>query len=291
MWNDRNLRLKVMTLAVVSLVGIILVISPEPLEAKKNILIPIGCSLLATAISTVFLTIGDNSRDVDYALHILKEFGIDIDRYKKQNTALSFPSSAGPEDVVKSVRAELDKHKIDEPRTVGRQQTTTLQPYYDVIGTTCDPDSAEFFAMMLSSYWKHHSADPNIVRNPEFDFVVTPKGGSPILGYEFAKVIEKPFVLHEQSPRFRDNNDDMRKWFDCSEVPPKGKIALIVDDSTTGGTMVRKTIEHLREYGYAVHTCFVVFEPLVKDARSQLRQDNVQLVSISTTHKNGPAEA
>lgn len=287
MWNRQSLKLKLMTLLVVFLSGVILVASPGRLEPMKDILLPIGCSLLATTISTIFLTIGENSRDVEYALHILKEFGIDIDFYKRQNTALPFPSGAGPEQVKKSVQDGLDKYKIDEPRTVGRQQTTTLQPYYDLIGATCNADSAEFFALMLSSYWRHCSADPAIVVNADFDFVVTPKGGSPILGYEFAKVTKRPFVLHEQSPRFRDSKDDMRRWFDCSEIPDKGKTALIVDDSTTGGAMVLDTITHLREYGYAVHTCFVVFEPRIKDANSRLRQQNVQLVSILKTHESG----
>ena len=286
MWNKQNIKLKIMTLIAVFLAGIILVVSPGALESYKDVLLPVGCSLLATAISTGFLTVGENSRDVNYAIHILKEFGIDIDLYKKQNTALSFPSHVGPEHIAKSVQNELNKHKIDEPRTVGRQQMTTLQPYYDVIGATCDPDSAEFFALMLSSFWRHHSANPAKISNADFDFVVTPKGGSPILGYEFAKVVKKPFVLYEQSPRFRDTNDDMRKWFDCSEIPGKGKTALIVDDSVTSGTMMLETIARLQEYGYVVHTCFVVFEPMVKNASAQLSQKNVQLVSILRTHES-----
>lgn len=106
-----------------------------------------------------------------------------------------------------------------------------------------------------------------------------------MLGYEFAKLVNLPFVLHEEVQRFHDNDDDMRTWFDCREVPEKGKTALIVDDSTTGGNMVKKTIGHLRSYGYAVHTCLVVFEPTVKDARAQLEQHQVQLVSILKTHQ------
>ena len=53
----------------------------------------------------------------------------------------------------------------------------------------------------------------------------------------------------------------MRKWFDCAMIPPKGSKALIVDDSTTGGRMVLSVIDHLREYGFYVSECLMVFEP------------------------------
>ena len=78
----------------------------------------------------------------------------------------------------------------------------------------------------------------------------------------------------------------MRTWFDCAQVPPKGQTALIVDDSTTGGTMVIETAEHLRQYGYQVHTCLVIFTPMNSGAQDKLKSMDIQLVSAIKTHNN-----
>ena len=123
-----------------------------------------------------------------------------------------------------------------------------------------------------------------MVKNPCIDFIVTPKGGSPILGYEFSKLLEKPLLLHEIEERFLCEENDMRKNFDCSKKPPKGSRALIVDDSTTGGRMVISAIKDLKKYGYDVTECLVVFEPQAKDARRKLASEGVNLISIVKTH-------
>lgn len=132
----------------------------------------------------------------------------------------------------------------------------------------------------MTSYWADIVENSQDVKNPVIDFVVTPKGGSPILGYEFSKLMNRPLVLHEEEARFDCEKDDMRKWFDCAVIPPKGSKALIVDDSTTGGRMVLKVIEDLRKYGYDVSECLVVFEPQNKDARKKLSDQEVNLISI-----------
>lgn len=276
-------KLKYFALTIVGLIGVVLIILPAPEGIDKSVFLSVGGSMLATAISTFVLTIGDGSKDADYASLILGELGIDAAPYKRRNAALAFPRSVEPGEIEKCVNKELGKHKIDELRTVGHRRTTSLRPYYDLIGATCEKGVAEYFAKILSSYWSYFSTDMTKVAKVEFDFVVTPKGGSPILGYEFAKIIKKPFVLHEENERFPE--DDMRKWFDCAEIPAEGKTALIVDDSTTGGSMVLEAAKHLREYGYFVNTCFVVFEPAGKDARARLEQNEIQLVSIVKTNK------
>lgn len=284
---------KFWALFVVLLIGIIFILWAKTAELEnptKTVLWSIGCSLMATSISTAVFTAEDSGKDTEYISCILKNLGIDVDLYKRQNKALSFPSRVEHDQIEARTREELEKHKIEKSCTVGRSRPTSLNPYYDLIGATCDPDWAKYFALMLSSFWRHNSANKSVIADAEFDFVVTPKGGSPILGYEFAKIIGRPFVLHEQKERFQDNADDMRKWFDCGEVPEKGQTALIVDDSTTGGSMVIETIECLRKYEYYVHTCFVVFAPKVKDAEVQLSQKDIQLVSILETHKN-PSKA
>lgn len=96
--------------------------------------------------------------------------------------------------------------------------------------------------------------------------------------------MNRPFVLHEESARFDSEEDDMRMWFDCADIPVKGARALIVDDSTTGGRRVLSVINDLRKYGYEVSECLVVFEPQNKDARKKLSDQEVNLISIVKTH-------
>lgn len=293
-----------LTLTIVFLLGIVFVLigrlknQGDPLS---TILISVGCSLLATGISSLILMQDDTQSEIlevltridsstdkllkpEHTLSALKEVGIDIEYYKRQNRALAFPKSIKSTEIASSTAKGLEKFKIEKPCAIGHQRPTMVSYYYDLIGGTCDSNTAKYFARLLSSYWATNSTDKNIVADFDFDFVVTPKGGSPILGYEFAKLVKKPFVLHEETKRFQDNQDDMRTWFNCSKIPKPGSTALIVDDSTTGGTLVADTIDHLHQYNYAVHTCLVVFEPRLKDAKTRLASKSVQLVSIMKTH-------
>ena len=186
--------------------------------------------------------------------------------------------------MLKRRKKNLEFFKIDKLVSVGKIRQTELNYYIDLIGHTCDSSTAVAYARLLSSYWVDTIENTQLVKSPNIDFVVTPKGGSPILGYEFSKVINKPFVLHELTDRFKSEEDDMRKRFNCSQIPEKGQTALIVDDSTTGGRMVLSAIEDLRKYGYNVTDCLVVFEPQQKDARKKLSDQEVNLRSIVRTH-------
>jgi len=178
------------------------------------------------------------------------------------------------------------KLKINGKVSVGRNRKTKLDYYIDLMGHTCSEEYAVAYAKILSTYWANCIKNTQLINNPIIDFIVTPKSGSPILGYEFSKLLKKPLVLHEDEGRFDTARKDMRRWFDCADVPPEGSRALIVDDSTTGGRMVISVINHLREYGYVVEYCLVVFEPKNKDARQKLNDLGVNLISIVATHEN-----
>lgn len=222
--------------------------------------------------------------EIKTVMDILRRFGIVSDQYYRQNIRNSFPTEKGKKQVENSVTQSLENYRIDQKFTVGKLNPVEQDYYYDLIGGTCCSRNAEYFARMLSSYWNAILTDKSILRNPEFDFVVTPKGGSPLLGYEFAKLINRPFVLHEEKARFADEEKDVRAYFNFDKAPKDGATALIVDDSTTGGRMVSETVHHLRTYGYKVNTCLVVFAPQTKNAAEHLQSLNVQLISIVKTH-------
>lgn len=217
-------------------------------------------------------------------IDVLKSLGINFNQYRKSNATVGIPVDYSKETVVEKTKKNLDTLKIDKLVSVGTIRQTELNYYIDLIGHSCDSTIAVAYARLLSSYWVDTIENTQLVKSPIIDFVVTPKDGSPILGYEFSKVIDKPFVLHELSDRFRTEEDDMRKRFNCSQIPKKGCTALIVDDSTTGGRLVLSVIDDLRKYGYRVTDCLVVFEPQQKDARKKLSDQGVNLLSIVKTH-------
>lgn len=217
-------------------------------------------------------------------LEVLKEFGINTNMYRRKNAIVGIPRDYDSKNLENDIGKKLEELKININVSVGKTRKTELNYYIDLIGHSCSEECAQAYARILTSYWADMIENSLSVNNPVIDFVVTPKDGSPILGYEFAKLINKPFVLHEESPRFDSEEDDMRKWFDCAAIPPDGSKALIVDDSTTGGRKVLSTIEDLRKYGYIVSECLVVFEPQNKDARKKLFDQDVNLISVVKTH-------
>lgn len=216
------------------------------------------------------------------ALEVLKFLGVDIDKYRRANSIVGLPVDY-PEDLKKEVEKKLKEIRLEMKVSVGKRRGTKADYYIDLIGHSCEPKCAEAYARLLCTYWAN-AVREGVVKNPSVDFIVTPKGGSPILGYEFAKLMGKPLVLHEVEERFHCKKCDMRKKFDCAEKPPAGSRALIVDDSTTGGRMVLSAISDLKKYGYNVTECLVVFEPQSKDARKKLEGEVVNLISIVKTH-------
>ena len=95
---------------------------------------------------------------------------------------------------------------------------------------SCNARTAKAYARILSSYWADKIESSRDIIDPRIDFIVTPKGGSPILGYEFANLLGKPFVLHEETERFNCKENDMRKFFNCAEVPKKNSRANGISD-------------------------------------------------------------
>lgn len=218
-------------------------------------------------------------------LEILRELGININQYKKHNAVVDLPRDYASGTIEQDTLEKLESIKIKKMVSIGRTRQTKVDYYIDLIGYSCDPKCAEAYARLLSSHWANVIETTQTIKTPNIDFIVTPKEGSPILGYEFAKLIGKPLVLHESSSRFESGEGDMRARFDCALIPKKGSTALIVDDSTTGGRMVLSTIADLKRYGYNVTECLVVFEPCNKDARKKLNDQGVNLISIVRTHK------
>lgn len=218
---------------------------------------------------------------VQDTIDVLKELGVDIDKYKRSIISTNYPKEYDSEQSIeKAVMKSLNPITIHKKIVVGQNRATQLKSYIDLIGYSCDRKHSKHFSSLLSTYWAYAVKNKSLVVNPDFDYVVTPKGGSPILGYEFANLIGKPFVLHELRPRFIDNDDDFRYVFNCAGVPPTGSRFLIVDDSVTGAAMMLNLVGDLRSFGYEVTDSLVVFELTNKDGRQRLYDQGVNLISL-----------
>ena len=161
-----------------------------------------------------------------------------------------------------------------------------FKSYIDLMGATTTENNARDFAGLLKTYVEKSGC----VDLSTIDFIVTSKLGSPILGYEFAKNVKKPLLLHSQVQKFRSNNSvyKLQQHFDtggCTDF--KGKTALIVEDSTTGGRKVIEAVEHLRDNEINVYDCLVVFAPQGKEADKKLLAKHINLHCMLKTHNEG----
>ncbi|HEV2097457.1 MAG TPA: phosphoribosyltransferase, partial [Stellaceae bacterium] len=211
-------------------------------------------------------------------LAVLREMGLDIDRVKRRNIAASLVEHTPTGDLQTRVREALGPLTLERAVDVGDTERVRAERYIDLMGGTTDPATATIFARHLESFWRRcildHQADP------EFDFIVTPKAGSPILGYEFAKHLSRPFAMHNRPKKFEVKPDDFRAHFDCASAPREHGRALIVDDSSTGGDKVLAFIDDLRRFRYEVSDCLIIFEPGLKEARRKIADKGVRLHTI-----------
>jgi len=172
-------------------------------------------------------------------IEIFKELGWDIEKKSLVDKNIDDIEN-------KTIIEKLKKITIKREVEIGKSTNGNIFPeYIDLMGATTNERNAKDFARELNTHMQ------KITPELQFDFIVTSKLGSPILGYEFANLIKKPFVLHSEEEKFRAKKSDVRAKFDFANVKiKKNKTALIVDDSTTGGRKVVDIIKDLREFGF-----------------------------------------
>ncbi len=168
---------------------------------------------------------------------------------------------------------------------VGKSNSYKYSEFVDIIGSSVDSNNAKQFARLLSTFANK--------RNLNFDIVVTPKFGSPILGYEFAKLVNKKFMLYAGERDYaleKDCTSEGNKWYkdghDKFDFPKSNdftykKRVLIVDDSTTGGSKIIAISSALQKLGFEVSDVLVLFVPKGKNVERRLREHDLILHSIT----------
>ncbi len=220
-----------------------------------------------------------NRNRLAQTLAVLREMGIDIDRLRRRNVAGSITEHFQISELPERVRAALRPLTIEDAVGIGATDIVRANRFIDLMGGTTAPTTAAMFARYLETFWRDCILTQGA--DPEIDFVVTPKSGSPILGYEFAKNLALPFITYNLAKKFVVEPDQFRAQFDCSSPPREGSQGLIVDDSSTGGGKILELINDLRRFGYDAKDCLIVFEPELKDARRKIRDQGVRLHSIT----------
>lgn len=149
------------------------------------------------------------------------------------------------------------------------------EEFIDVMGSSTDPDRAVRYAKILKTHLK-------VKGIATFDVVATPRSGSPILGYEFAKLSNKPFVtgLHSKVSDINKSLGAHNELDFARNLKLDGANILIVDDSTTGGRKQVELIDKLRSAGAIVTESLILFEPQGKGARERLKGIGVTLHSV-----------
>jgi orotate phosphoribosyltransferase len=221
-------------------------------------------------------------------IEVLTDLGFDVERVKKTNRAAKISEKRTPDNLEDAAKSLTAPFTIKKKLKVGRVDAVETNSFINLMGASCNPSRALDAAQQLSSLWRNLIGEAGTQSIPDFDFVAAPKAGSPFIAYEFAKLHKKPLVLHNENPKFQSDDNDFAAMFDSEEPPKAGSVAIIVDDSTTGGRKAVDTITHLRESGYVVSDFLVIFEPLTKkkigrNAAERLSTVHVRLHSIIKT--------
>ena len=158
---------------------------------------------------------------------------------------------------------------------IGDTRIFSQDQFIDVMGATTNSQRAIRYAKLLQTHLE-------TVKIPPFDIVATPRTGSPILGYEFARLGRKPFVMGVYE-KVHDKDGAMggHSKLDFSRaLKLAGKTVLLVDDSTTGGRKQVDLAKELRAAGAIVRNSLVLFEPQGKGAREKLKLEGIDLFSV-----------
>lgn len=171
--------------------------------------------------------------------------------------------------------AMLAQHTMATEVDVGQRRTFAAASFIDVIGNTTHPETARQYARIL---YTHLHAEGLL----DFDFVATPKDGAPLLGYEFAILAGKPFILGV-CDKGRDPTGKIRSHLILDyplHMSLEAQRGILIDDSTTGGRKMVDLAKVLRAEGATITKAAVLFEPIGKGARKLLEENKIELNSI-----------
>lgn len=217
----------------------------------------------------------------------LELLGVNEAEIRSRFRSLKFQTTKEVKTVEESVTAFAMEHKKEMRVLVGSTQPVHENCFIDLMSASTSHKKAMRMATLIKTFIGQKSKEVNHKNITDFDYVATPKSGSPMLGYEFSRITDKPLLLHSMEEKYlrEDNKIDPESHFDFDCEIVSGKKVLIVDDSSTGGRKMKRLVDDLKGLGLNVDYCVVLFEPQSKvkmqnNAANLLSTAGVSLVSV-----------
>jgi orotate phosphoribosyltransferase len=223
-----------------------------------------------------------NRNRLALSLQILRELGVDVREVRRATLTARIKAYFAKEDNYSAqAKARLDNISIKSEVELGQERHSRFSSFVDLMGASTKPDVAIWFAKILSTHLRRLIQSGEI--DTDFDAIACPKDGSPILAYEFAKLMAKPLILCPVNAKFSGREDLATRLVDVDPAVDLAAIrrVLLIDDSTTGGRKALNVIHTLRRLDIDTNDFLVVFEPKGKNARGVLQENGVRLHSVT----------
>ncbi len=234
-------------------------------------------STLATLVDIFPLNIGIIKKFRQFrarsTIDVLRELKIDISGIKTENQYVNIPSEFRGESIISAAKAIIESNTHNLAIRVGENEHFSSKTFINIMGASVNSANAKLIAKLLSSFISENKSSIGL-----FDFLCTPKSGSPIIGYELSNILNVPYVIHKSNDRIKfEPTNNVDDEFD-GEMPEPGKIALLIDDSSTGGTMFIDAAKALKKRNYQVKIAVVLFKPTGKRGAENLQKEGVILM-------------
>lgn len=206
-------------------------------------------------------------------------------RHASHHRALSLylDSSSGDPSLEETYRDKLQEiiseHIHKTHARVGSDTKVNYQYYVDLRASLTRTELADLLGAIMVSFIRDSIKEHTLT----FDYIAAHREGSTILAYVVAHAFDVPLLLANRTSRWSiDGKQVFVEGEDLSgfQVRPRKKTVLLIDDSASGGTVLRNAVQVLRAAGYEVRDAFVLFARSEATAERRLKRDGVMLHSI-----------
>lgn len=150
--------------------------------------------------------------------------------------------------------------------------------FVDFMGASTDERFADECGLILASHLRMNRDEI-----AEFDALVGIKAGSPLVASSLSRRLNIPLVLYRGRGRARRDVPGLAPYesFDGDRELLSQRL-LIVDDSTTGGTMMLDCATAVRACGGEVKGALVLAEIVGRNGRERLSRNGVPLLAVAS---------
>lgn len=199
----------------------------------------------------------EKKNDKEIVLLTLEEFGLSELKTECKNLLAYFRSGYEIKYnslvlMSKKLDEIVQRHiKFREDLAIGSETSQHLQYYIDLRSTLLDMGNVEEIGELFYSYICFLCVD--------FDFIAVHRNSSVILAYYLSTAFHKPILFISNSPKITLNKKFVYIEASVSLDECKGKKALIIDDSTSGGGLLKEVAIRLKEERIIVNDICILY--------------------------------